>query len=155
MGGWVCGLAYLHFLYFLGDRSNFKKYYFQIVLSKLGKRYFFSVAQRSKLDFKIDTFCQVDTCILNMLEIKNRFLDFFKVVLELLRKYLERDYFLVLKGLQFICLFSSIGSYMTSKIDIFGQISTHFFVRVTLDHLGIKKVVFWTSKLFLSCFRNV
>ena len=43
---------------------------------------------------------------------------------------------------------------MTSKIDIFGQILTHFFVRVIFDHLGIKKVVFWTSKLFSSCFWN-
>ena len=101
------GLAYLHFLYFLGDRSNFKKYYFQIVLSKLGKRSFFSLAQRSKFELKIDTFYQVDTRILTMLELKNRFLDFLKVVLELFRKYL--GFVFGLKGPTFGCIFSSKG----------------------------------------------
>ena len=91
--GWRIYIFYI----FLGDRSNLKKYYFQIVLSKLGKRYFFSVAQRSKLDFKIDTFWQVDTRILNMLQIKNPFSGLFQSCFGVVKEIFGKGLFLGIK----------------------------------------------------------
>jgi len=60
------------------------------------------------MDYKIDTFCQFDIRDLAILGgLKSRFLDFFKVLLELFRKFLGIVF--DLKRPTFGCIFSSKG----------------------------------------------
>ena len=75
---------------------------------------------------------------------KSRFLDFFKVVLELFEKFLS--FVFGLKKPTFDCMLSYKGRYISTKIEISCQKFANFgrFKGSFLTILGVKKVVFWS-----------